>query len=117
MEVPDDPPVSPLRRFHNEASILNVYEARVLPFIEYRTPALFHATATVLRRLDSVQDRFLREIGVTKEDALLHFNLAPLSTRRDMAMMGLIHRTVLGFGPSQFDRMFEQLSQHRTAGS
>ena len=76
MEVSDHPPVSPLRRFHNEASILNVYEARVLPFIEYRTPALFHATATVLRRLHAVQDRFLREIGVAKEDALLHFNLA-----------------------------------------
>ena len=96
------------RRFHNQASILQVYKAKVLSFIEYRTPALFHATATVLRKLDATQDRFLREIGVSKEDALSYFHLAPLNSRRDMAMMGLIHRTVLCQGPVHFQEVFER---------
>ena len=39
-------------------------------------------------------------------DALLHFKLAPLSSRRDMANLGIIHRSVLGMGPSQFRQYF-----------
>merc|ERR1711907_700344 len=35
------------------------------------------------------------------------FNLAPLSARRDMAMLGLIHRTVLKQGPAHFDSFFK----------
>ena len=34
------------------------------------------------------------------------FNLAPLETRRDVAILGLIHRTVLGCGPRHFASMF-----------
>ena len=51
--------------------------------------------------------RFLREAGITELDALLHFNLAPLSVRRDIAMLGIIHRCVLGDGPPQFSKYFE----------
>ena len=41
-------------------------------------------------------------------DAALHeFNLAPLESRRDMAMLGLIHRTLLGQGPPQFQQWFQ----------
>ena len=58
--------------------------------------------------LDStrLQTRFLRECGLSDEDALLHFNLAPLEAR----MLGLMHRSVLDaatsiswtcFGPSR----------------
>ena len=32
----------------------------------------------------------------------MKYSLAPLLARRDIAMLGLIHRTVLGFGPKQF---------------
>ena len=41
------------------------------------------------------------------------FNLAPLSTRRDVAMLGLVHRAVLGKGPEHF-REFFKLSERRT---
>ena len=39
-------------------------------------------------------------------DALIHFNLAPLTTRRDMSILGVIHRTVLGLGPPCFKDCF-----------
>ena len=74
--------------------------------MEYRTPALYHATCTALQPLDKVQERFLRQAGVTELEALMHFNLAPLSTRRDTAMLGLIHRTVLRKGPEHFQKLF-----------
>ena len=34
------------------------------------------------------------------------FKLAPLKARRDIAMLGLIHRTTLGKGPEQFKEFF-----------
>ena len=39
-------------------------------------------------------------------DALRSFRLAPLRVRRDIALLGLIHRTVLGRGPKQFQELF-----------
>ena len=53
-----------------------------------------------------MQTRFLRDIGIDERTALLTFNLAPLSARRDMAMRGVIQRTVLGKGPRHFTEHF-----------
>ena len=44
--------------------------------------------------------------------ALVDFHLAPLAVRRDIAMLGLIHRTVLGKGPAQFAEHFQGQSHH-----
>ena len=46
-------------------------------------------------------------MGCTDVEALVYWNLAPLEARRDMAMLGLIHRTVLGEGPAHFQRFFK----------
>ena len=40
--------------------------------------------------------------------ALAEFHLAPLAVRRDIAMLGLIHRTMLGKGPPQFAEHFKR---------
>ena len=71
-------------------------KSKILSFVEYRIPAVYHAARTILAGIDAIQKRFLRECGLTEEDALVFFNLAPLETRRDIAMLGLIQRTVLG---------------------
>ena len=47
-----------------------------------------------------------KAVGVSCEEALMIFNLAPLNTRRDIAMLGLIHRTVIGGGPDHFKQHF-----------
>ena len=78
----------------------------MLPILEFPTPAIYHATHTALSHLDRVQKRFLREVGLTAEDALLSFRFAPLQTRRDIAALGLIHRAVLGEGPPHFQQWF-----------
>ena len=95
------------RRFYTDADLVVLYKAHLLSFLEYRTPAIYHATRALLDRLDAVQSHFLRDIGVDEVNALVHFHLAPLSSRRDMAMLGLIHRTVLGKGPQQFKEFFK----------
>jgi hypothetical protein len=94
------------RKSFNVVDMIVQYEQQIFSFIEFRTGAIYHATKTVLRQLDHQQDRFLRELGVTPEAAIFDFNLAPLTMRRDIAMLGLLHRAALGEGPSQFRTYF-----------
>ena len=100
------------RRYYNLEDMLLQYKQQVLSYIEYRTPAIYHATATVLGKLDRLQDVFLNEFGISREDALMEFNLAPLPMRRDIAILGLLHRSAIGEGPPQFRAIFT-----RKAGS
>ena len=72
---------------------------------------MYHGTDSVLEQVNRVQRRFLREAGLTEKDALLTYNLAPLQARRDMAMLGLIHRTVLQEGPPVFQLWFFPCTQ------
>ena len=60
-----------------------------------------------MQKLDRVQMRFLKDAGAEEADALMYFNLAPLSVRRDIAMMGVLHRTVAGRGPPHFKQHFK----------
>ena len=39
--------------------------------------------------------------------ALMHFNLAPLQMRRDIAMLGVLHRAALGEVPPQLKELFQ----------
>jgi hypothetical protein len=91
-----------LRRFHAAPRLVGFYKAQVLGKIEFATPAVFHATSFVLSALDRVQQRFLEALDISAETALFELRLAPLTTRRDIAMLGLIHRIVVGKAPSQF---------------
>ena len=84
------------------------YKQQVLSFIEYRTGAIYHATTTVLNQLDRTQDNFFRELGIDSTAALMDFNLAPLSMRRDIALLGILHRAALGEGPPQFREYFRR---------
>jgi hypothetical protein len=94
------------RRFYCNADLVILYKSHLLSYLEYRTPAIYHARREQLKRLDNVQDRFLHDAGIEADTALLEFNLAPLCTRRDIAMLGLIHRAVLGLGPPHFRKHF-----------
>ena len=94
-------------RYFTTCELIHLYKSRVLSFVECRTPAIYHACDSHLRRLDAIQTRFLKDTGIDEKTALECFNLAPLEARRDMAMLGLIHRTVLGRGPPHFNKFFK----------
>ena len=71
--------------------MIHLYKAKVLSYAEYRTAAIYHASESLLQKVDHVQESFFEDIGIDAINALLYFNLAPLSLRRDIAMLGLIH--------------------------
>ena len=94
------------KRFYPTGQMVNLYKSQILSYIEHRTAGIYHATDTTLAPLEKMQTRYLREIGVDELTALNEFNLAPLKLRRDIAVLGLIHRAVLGKGPAQLRRWF-----------
>jgi hypothetical protein len=98
------------RRFYTDAELVMLYKTNLLSYLEYRTPAIYHATRDHLSRLDRVQTKFLQDVGINEVEALMEFNLAPLAVRRDIAMLGLIHRAALGKGPQHFRQHFKVIS-------
>ena len=82
-------------RFNSGANLVSLYKAQLLSFIEYRTSAIYHACDSPFALLDGVQTKLLEASGISRLEALNDFALAPLSVPRDIAMLGLIHRTVL----------------------
>ena len=101
------------KRFHRTADVIHLYKAQILSYSEYRTTGIYHARKELLSPVDNVQRRLLRDIGVSEEDALLHFGLAPLEARRDMAMLGMIHRAVLRKGPRQLQQLLHKKGNRR----
>ena len=49
-----------------------------------------------------IQNRFLAQLGISVEEAAIHFKLLPLRLRRQIAALGIIQRAVLRKGPKQF---------------
>ena len=105
------------RRYFSVAQLLKLYKSHVPGFVEYRTPALYHASDSVLTPLDQFQEWVLRDLGLTELEALEHFHLAPLSTRRNIAMLGVVWRAVRRKGPPQLWSFFEKVPDRRTTRS
>ena len=94
------------RRYFSTTQLVTLYKSHVLSYLESSTGAIYHAADTHLGLIDHVQEVLLRELGITTEEALLTHKLAPLSTRRDCAMLGVIHRALLRLGAPQFFEWF-----------
>ena len=92
------------RKFYDREYLLRLYKSFVLSGIEFATPALYHSSEYALRPLEKVQDRLLEELGFTEMDLLLHHSLAPLRCRRDIAMLGLLQRVMMGWAPACFQQ-------------
>ena len=91
-----------------------MYKAQILSSCEWCTPGIFHATTTVLWPVDNILSSLLRNLDIPQDVSLSEFNLAPLSTRRDIAMLAVIHRAVLRLGPPHFFHFF-RFSNTRTS--
>ena len=63
------------RRLFNTEDLVVQYKQQVLTYIKYRSAAIYHATTTVLNQLDRLQDKFLNQLGISREAALVDFNL------------------------------------------
>ena len=98
------------KSYFSVPDLVSHWKSNVLSFIEYRTPGIFHAASSILEPVDRLQKSFLREIGLSEFDSFRLFRLAPLCMRRDIAMLGIIHRCVLGQGPPHFKQFVQPVA-------
>ena len=94
------------RKYFTTPEMVRLYNAQILSFMESSTPALYHAAPSTLAWIDRVQVRFLKEIDLSEFDALRDYRLAPLKCRRDIAMLGVLHKVNLGTAPPQLSALF-----------
>ena len=97
------------RKYYTNSDVLRLFKAHLLSFIEYRTIAIAHAAPVLLEGVDDILTKLLVSLNISHEQALMQFNLAPLDVRRDIAQLGLIHRTVLKKGPPHFKELFPRM--------
>ena len=90
-----------------------LYKSQILSYLESGSVAFFHAPDTTMNPLDRIQQRFLREIGVSEKDAMLRFNQSPLAIQRQIAALGLLHRRVLNKTPSVIGELLPFASSSR----
>ena len=81
------------------------FETNVLCILEGSNAAICHASASHFKDLDSIQDQFLREIGLSEEETFLQYNTAPLKLRRDIGALGLLHKIQLGEAHPDFGNL------------
>jgi len=96
--------------YHSVASMFRLYKTYLLPFCEYATPAIYHASCSALRHVDHIQEKFLEEMQVGAREALLVHNLAPLAARRDIAMLGVLQKCRLGLQLPCISQLFPTTS-------
>ena len=53
--------------YHCDAELVTLYKSKLLSYLEYHTPAIYHATDSVLEPLNKVQDRLLKVVGCSDE--------------------------------------------------
>ena len=103
-------------RFYSVKEMVHLYKSKIWSFIECKTAAIYHSAKWLLLRIDRIQDSFNRSVGISELEALCEYRLAPLCARRDMAVLGIIHRTVLGLGPKHFQEYFRLDGASRNPG-
>ena len=94
------------QRYFNTSRMVLLYKSLVLSYIESVTPAIYHAADSVLAKVDRVQERLLERLHLSQKEAFSQFNLAPLRVRRDIAMLGLLHRISIGSAPERLKKLF-----------
>ena len=94
------------RWYYNERGLVHQYKAHVLCLLEFSSVAIFHAADSHLDELDALQRRFLHALNLSDGDAFLQYNLAPLRLRRDIAVLGFLHRIQLGEVHEDFAKLF-----------
>ena len=76
--------------------LINQFKTHVWSLMEYHNGVNFYASDTLLERLDSAQRGFLQEIEMSPEIVFLEHNFAPPRLRRNIGMLGFLHKRVLG---------------------
>ena len=100
------------RRHYSVKDLIGQFKTHVWGLLEYQTGAYFHASSYLLKKFDSAQRGFLEELQVDEATAFIAHNFAPPTLRRNIGILGLLHKRVLGKAHPVFEKLlpfFEQV--------
>jgi len=93
------------RAYYSVPQLLTQFKTHIWGWMEANMGGIFHAATYLLAKIDHVQFRFLRALGLTAEQTFLEFNFAPPKLRRNIGILGLLHKRVLGLCHPSFERL------------
>ena len=94
------------RGHYTHAALISQFKTHIWGLMECNNGAIFHAATSYLDKFDSVQRGFLNELPCTEQDAFLLYNFAPPTLRRDIGILGLLHKRVLGLCHPVYEEIF-----------
>ena len=84
------------RGYYSTSNLIFQFKTHIWGLIEINMGGYFHAASSLLEKIDKAQNRFLRELELTPEYAFLEHAFAPPSLRRNIGVLGFLHKRVLG---------------------
>ena len=85
-----------MRQYYDVKELISQFKTHIWGLMETHNGAIFHASSSILSRLDDIQRQFLKEIGETERNTFLNFNFAPPLLRRNIGILGVLHKRVIG---------------------
>ena len=64
--------------------------------MEFQNGAIAYVPPSKLQLLDKAQSKFLKDLHSNEKATFIQHNFAPPSLRRDIGLLGLLHKRVLG---------------------
>ena len=84
------------KRYYSIRDMIIQFKTHLLCVLESSNAAVYHASDTALAPLRRIMDHFLEDLNMDPATAFVDYNLAPLDLRRDIGMLGLLHKCQLG---------------------
>ena len=108
---------------YNLPDMVGQFKTHVWGFLEYHCGSVAHASDTSLAKLDRLHTSYCSALHLDEKTAFLDYNFPPPGLRRDIAMLGFLHKRVLGqchpslisflpFEPTPSDWHNKQLKSH-----
>ena len=101
------------RPYCSDNDMMLQFKTHILGIPESSIGGIYHATQTVLAPRDRGVTTFVHELNIEVDIAFFQFNLAPLALRRDIAMLGFLHKCNLPNAHPHIRRLFPPMGATR----
>ena len=108
------------RGYYDTPDLILQFKTHIWSLIEGNIGGYFHAAESLLEKIDKVQSNFVGELGLSLEQAFLEYNFPPPRLRRNVGVLGLLQKRVLGKCHPSFNQLLpwrhEYFSEPRLLG-
>ena len=93
------------KKFYNTKELIGQFKTHVWGLMECHNCGIFHASSYILEKLDEVHHKFVEKLEISAEEAFISYNFASPNLRRDIGILGMLHKRVLGKSHPVFQRL------------